>query len=272
MVIVSGSAALELSGKLNEPLTGRKWEYNIYPISFNEMQKHTSWFDEIRLLETRLVYGSYPDVINNPGYEKEILQNLTGSYLYKDLFTYQEIRKPKLIEKLVQLLAFQVASEVSYNELANNLQVSINTVEKYIDLLEKAFVIVILPSFSSNVRNEIKKSRKVYFYDNGVRNSIISHFNPVNLRNDIGQLWENYLVAERTKRNSYQNHYSNQYFWRTTQQQEIDYIEEYDSKLHAYEFKWSERKKVKLSKTFSSAYTDCEFSVINKENFTDFII
>lgn len=270
-LIVSGSSAFELSNNINEPLTGRKWEYQIYPISFTELQNHTSWFDEVRLLNTRLLYGLYPDVINNPGAEEEILKNLTGSYLYKDIFTFQDIRKPQLIEKLLQLLAFQVASEVSYNELAGNLQINIRTVESYIDLLEKSYVVFRLPSFSRNLRNELKKSRKIYFYDNGIRNSIISNFNTIDLRNDTGQLWENYLVSERIKRNAYKNFHCNAYFWRTTQQQEIDYIEEHSGKLNAYEFKWSKNKKAKLSQTFANAYPESNFAAINKENYSDFI-
>ncbi len=270
-LIVSGSSAFELSNKINEPLTGRKWEYQIFPISFDEMQNYSTWFDEIRLLESRLIYGSYPDVITHPGNEIQILKTLSNSYLYKDIFTFQDLRKPQLIEKLLQLLAFQIASEVSYNELANTLQVSIRTIEKYIDLLEKTYVVFRLPSFSRNLRNELKKSRKIYFYDNGIRNSIISNFNSLNLRNDVGQLWENYLVSERMKKISYQNLYCNSYFWRTTQQQEIDYIEEHSGKLFAYEFKWNSTKKAKLSKTFSAAYPEHEFTVINKENYTDFI-
>ena len=271
-LIVSGSSAFELSNRVNEPLTGRKWEYNLFTISFSEMQNHTSWFDENRMLESRLIYGSYPDVINNPGNEKQILSNLTSSYLYKDIFAFQEIRKPQLIDKLLQLLAFQLASEVSYNELANTLQVNVRTVEKYIDLLEKSFVIFRLPSFSRNIRTELKKSKKFYFYDNGIRNSLISNFNNINMRNDTGQLWENYLVTERLKKISYQNLFCNTYFWRTTQQQEIDYIEEHSGKLFAYEFKWNMNKKAKLSKTFAEAYPENEFMVINRDNYTDFVV
>jgi predicted AAA+ superfamily ATPase len=271
-LIVSGSSAFELSNKINEPLTGRKWEYELFPLSFGEMQNHTSWFDEMRLLETRMIYGYYPDVINHKGNEIEVLKNLVTSYLYKDIFTSQDIRKPRIIEKLLQQLAFQVASEVSYNEIANNLQINIATVEKYIDLLEKSYVVFRLPSFSRNIRNELKKSRKIYFYDNGVRNMIISNFNSIDLRNDIGQLWENFLVSERFKRNSYEGLYCNRYFWRTTQQQEIDYIEEHSGKLFAYEFKWNERKKAKFSKTFLGAYPESELKLVNKENYSDFII
>jgi predicted AAA+ superfamily ATPase len=270
-LIVSGSSSFELSNKINEPLTGRKWEYQLFPISFTELVKHNSWFDELRLLQTRLIYGSYPDVINNPGNEIEILNNLTSSYLYKDIFVFQDIRKPQILEKLLQLLALQLASEVSYNELSKSLSVNIKTVESYIDLLEKTYVIFRLASFSRNLRNELKKSRKVYFYDNGVRNAIISNFNSVEIRNDIGQLWENYLVSERLKRNSYNLKYCNKYFWRTTQQQEIDYIEEYSGKLNAHEFKWKGSKKSKLSKTFSNAYPNSSFSIINLDNYSDFL-
>ncbi|NOZ45239.1 MAG: ATP-binding protein [Chlorobi bacterium] len=270
-IVVSGSSAFELANKINEPLTGRKWEYHLFPLSFTEMENHTSWFDEKRLLETRLIFGSYPDVINNQGNEIQILRSLSNSYLYKDIFVFQDVRKPQIIEKLLQLLAFQIASEVSYNELAKSLQINIATVEKYIDLLEKTFVIFRLPSFSRNLRNELKKSRKIYFYDNGIRNSIISNFISLDLRADVGQLWENYLVSERFKKISYQNMFCNRYFWRTTQQQEIDYIEEHSGKLFAYEFKWNENKKARISKTFKVAYPENEFQIINKENYTDFI-
>jgi len=271
-LVVSGSSAFELANKINEPLTGRKWEYQLFPLSFAEMQDHTSWLDENRLLETRLIYGYYPDVVNNPGNEIEILKNLTYSYLFKDILAFQEIRKPQLIQKLLQQLAFQIASEVSFNEIAQNLNVSVITVEKYIDLLEKSFIIFRLPSFSRNLRNELKKSRKIYFYDNGIRNMLISNFNSMNLRNDTGQLWENFLVSERLKKINYQNLYCNRYFWRTTQQQEIDYIEEHSGKLFAFEFKWSEKKKQHISKTFSNAYPESEYQIINKENYHDFVV
>lgn len=270
-IIISGSSALELSNTINESLTGRKFEYVLHPLSFSELAEHTSWFDEVRLLENRLVYGYYPDVINNPGEEKDILKNLVSSYLYKDVFAYQEVRKPQIIEKLLQLLAFQLASEVNYNELAKNLGVNIATVEKYIDLLEKNYIVFRLLSYSRNIRNELKKSRKIYFFDNGVRNMLISNFNTIELRNDTGQLWENFLVSERVKHTSYNNLYCNRYFWRTSQHQEIDYIEEHSGKLYAFEFKWNANRKVALSKTFANAYPEHEFKVITKDNFTEFI-
>jgi predicted AAA+ superfamily ATPase len=269
-LIVSGSSALELSNKINEPLTGRKFEYVLYPLAFNELVEHTNIVEEIKMLQTRLVYGYYPDIINNLGNETEILKNLVTSYLYKDIFTFQDIRKPQIIEKLLQNLAFQVASEVNYNELSQNLGINSITIERYIDLLEKNYIIFRLYSFSRNIRNELKKSRKIYFYDNGVRNMIISNFNPIDLRQDKGQLWENYLVSERAKFLAYNNIYCNRYFWRTTQQQEIDYIEERSGKIFAYEMKWN-KSNSKLSKTFSNAYPNTQFEIINKENFFNFL-
>jgi predicted AAA+ superfamily ATPase len=270
-LLVSGSSAFELNSQINEPLTGRKWGYNIFTLSYEELKDHTTWIEEFGSLENRLLYGAYPDVINSPGNEQEVLFNLSGSYLYKDILSYNEVRKPQLLEKLLQFLAFQVASEVKYNELAKALQVNSRTIENYIDLLEKSFVIFRLASYSRNVRNEIKKSRKIYFYDNGIRNSLISNFNAINLRQDVGQLWENYLVAERVKRNAYHKNYCNSYFWRTTQQQEVDYIEEREGKLFAYEFKWGEKKTPKLPKTFQLAYPKHEFKLINRQNYDEFL-
>jgi len=269
-IIVSGSSALELSNAINEPLTGRKWEYQLFPLSFQELQQDKNWLNEVQLLDTRLIFGSYPDLVNHPGNEIEVLRNLTGSYLYKDIFSFQDIRKPQLLEKLMQLLALQMASEVSYHELAQQLEVNTRTVEHYIDLLEKTYVLFRLPSFSRNLRNELKKSRKIYFYDNGIRNSIISNFNPVNLRNDTGSLWENYLISERMKKNAYAKQYAQTYFWRTTQQQEIDYIEDYNGQLHAFEMKWG-KKTALPSIVFTDAYPNSTFTSINKENYTDFI-
>jgi len=269
-IIVSGSSALELSNKINEPLTGRKFEYILHPLSFNELVEHTNLFEETKMLHTRLVYGYYPDVVNNQGNETEILKNLVTSYLYKDIFSFQDIRKPQIIEKLLQNLAFQVASEVNYNELSQNLGINSVTIERYIDLLEKNYIIFRLYSFSRNIRNELKKSRKIYFYDNGVRNMLISNFNTIDLRQDKGQLWENFLVSERAKYLIYNNIYCNRYFWRTTQQQEIDYIEEHSGKIYAFEFKFN-KSKAQLSKTFINAYPNTEFEVINKDNFYKFI-
>lgn len=270
---VTGSSSLDLSNSINEPLTGRKFEYNLFPFSTNELVNHTSMLEEMRLLKNRLVYGFYPDVVNNPGEEKEILTNIVNSYLYKDVFEFQDIRKSSVIEKLVQALALQVGSEVSFNELGNLLGIDTVTVQRYVDLLEKAYVIFHIRSFSRNVRNELKKSIKIYFYDNGVRNSVISNFSPVELRSDIGALWENYLISDRIKNNAYHNKHAKYYFWRTTQKQEIDFIEEVDQNLFAYEFKYNPKKvNSKCPVTFSNNYPNVPFDVITSENYMDFVV
>ena len=270
---VTGSSSLDLPNSINEPLTGRKFEYNLFPFSTNELVNHTSMLEEMRLLKNRLVYGFYPDVVNNPGEEKEILTNIVNSYLYKDVFEFQDIRKSSVIEKLVQALALQVGSEVSFNELGNLLGIDTVTVQRYVDLLEKAYVIFHIRSFSRNVRNELKKSIKIYFYDNGVRNSVISNFSPVELRSDIGALWENFLISERIKNNTYHNKHAKYYFWRTTQKQEIDFIEEVDQNLFAYEFKYNPKKvNSKCPVTFSNNYPNVPFDVITSENYMDFVL
>ena len=270
---VTGSSSLDLSNSINEPLTGRKFEYNLFPFSTNELVNHTSILEEMRLLKNRLVYGFYPDVVNNPGEEKEILTNIVNSYLYKDVFEFQDIRKSSVIEKLVQALALQVGSEVSFNELGNLLGIDTVTVQRYVDLLEKAYVIFHIRSFSRNVRNELKKSIKIYFYDNGVRNSVISNFFPVELRSDTGALWENFLISERIKNNAYHNKHAKYYFWRTTQKQEIDFIEEVDQNLFAYEFKYNPKKvNSKCPVTFSNNYPNVPFDVITSENYMDFVV
>ena len=270
-VIVTGSSALELSNSVNESLTGRKFEYKMFPFSYNELVKANGSVDEGRLLEHRMIYGMYPDVVNNQGNEKEILTNIVSSYLYKDIFEFQDIRKPEIIEKLLQAIALQIGSEVSFNELAQLLGIDTATVQRYIDLLEKSYILFHLRSFSRNIRNELKKSRKIYFYDNGIRNALISNYNSLAIRNDTGALWENYLISERFKRNNYSLNYANFYFWRTTQQQEIDYIEERDGLLHCYEFKWNSAKKATLTKTFSSNYPNSVFTLVHPDNYTDFI-
>ncbi len=270
-VVVSGSSAFELSNRLQEPLTGRKYEYFLYPLSFSEMTNHSGAMEEQRLLEHRLIYGYYPEVVTNVGEEEEILSLLTNSYLYKDLFAVEQLKKPVYLEKLLQALALQVGSEVSYNELGQFVGADNQTIERYIDLLEKAFIIFRLQALSRNVRNEIKRTRKIYFYDNGVRNAIIKNYHPLAMRQDVGALWENFLISERMKINHYKRRYVNRFFWRTKQQQEIDYIEEYGGKLHAYEFKWNPNKNVRFPKTFTRAYPDSETQVITKDNFMDFL-
>jgi predicted AAA+ superfamily ATPase len=269
--IVTGSSALDLSNNINEPLTGRKFEYTLLPFSTKELMQHTDMLTERRLLEHRLIFGMYPDVANNQGDEREILTNIVSSYLYKDIFSFQDIRKPEIIEKLLQALALQLGGEVSFNELGNLLGINSATVQRYIDLLEKSFVIFHLKSFSRNLRNELKKSHKIYFYDNGVRNAFISNFNPISIREDIGSLWENFMISERVKRNTYNINHCNSYFWRTMQQQEVDYIEEKDGHLYAYEFKWNTSKKAKLTRTFSDNYPNSSFLLVNPDNYLEFI-
>lgn len=270
-VIVTGSSSLDIANHLNEPLTGRKFEYNLYPLSFGEMVNHTSEIEETRLLEHRLVYGYYPDVVNNPGEEQKMIQLITNSYLYKDILALEQIRKPVLVDKMLQALALQMGNEVSYNELGQLVGADKETIEKYIDLLEKSFVIFTLPSLNRNMRNELKKAKKVYFWDNGIRNAIIKNFNPINLRQDVGALWENFVITERIKFNHYRELYTNKWFWRTITQQEIDFVEEYEGKLHAYEFKWN-NDKVRFPKSFAEAYPESEFKHITRTNFKEIIL
>ena len=271
-LLVSGSSSLDLMSEINEPLTGRKREYFLFPISWHELRDHFGYLKVSQQLEQRIIYGMYPEVINNPGKEKEVLRELTGGFLYKDLLAYQGIRKPDLIERLLRALALQVGSEVSYNELAGLLQVDKKTISTYIDLLEKAFIVFRLQSFRKNLRNEIAAGRKIYFYDTGIRNSLIAAFAPMEMRQDAGLLWENFLIAERMKHNHYSGRWVNPYFWRTVQQQEIDYIEEAGGKLFSFEVKWKSRAGFRISKTFLSAYPDSENSVITRDNFTEFVM
>lgn len=271
-LIATGSSAFELPNKINEPLTGRKWEFRLFPISFSEMEKHHGFFEEQKLLPHRLVYGYYPEVVNNGGNEMDILKSLSDSYLYKDILMWEQIKKPDKLIKLMQALAFQVGNQVSYNELGQLVGLNNETVEKYILLLEQTFIIFRLNSFSRNLRNELKSSRKIYFYDNGIRNALIANFNPIELRNDAGALWENFMISERMKKNAYAQKFVNSYFWRTHEQQEIDYIEEQNGKLLAVEFKWNAKTKNKLPKTFLNTYTKAECKTITPENFEEFIM
>ncbi len=270
-VIATGSSAFELANEINEPLTGRKWEYRLFPISWQELINHTHFLAARGQLENRLIYGMYPDILTSPGEERRTLQELSSSYLFKDLLAFKGIRRPEVLEKLLRVLALQVGSEVSYNELSRLVEIDKITVENYIRLLEQAFVVFRLLPLSWNLRNEINTSRKVYFYDNGIRNALIGNFSPLALRSDVGALWENFLISERMKANHYQQAYGNGYFWRTHAQQEIDYIEEYDGRLHAYEFKWNPKAKARFSKSFTGAYPDATTKVISRDNFEEFL-
>ena len=268
-LFVSGSSSFDLGNELNEPLTGRKWEYELFPISWEEYENKIGFVNSEQQLENRLLYGFYPDVINNQGNEKETLKSLVNSYLYRDILAFSGIRKPEVLEKLLQALALQMGSEVNYNELSQTVGINKVTVQKYIEILEKGYIVFKMNSFSRNLRSEIKQNRKIYFYDNGVRNMIIGNFNPLDLRVDKGALWENFLVSERRKQNLYKDTFSKMYFWRTKQQQEIDLVEESSGQIFGYQFKWNS-KKANFPKTFTETY-NAETSLINKENFRDFV-
>ncbi len=270
-LIVSGSSSFDLGDRLNEPLTGRKWEYELFPISWEEYEKKHGFLSAEQQLENRLLYGFYPDVLNNPGEEKQILKQLVNSYLYRDILAFSDIRKPQVIEDLLQALALQMGNEVNYNELAQTVGINKITIQKYIEALEKGYVIFRLRSYTKNVRNEIRRSRKIYFYDNGVRNMLIGNFNPLNLRQDKGSLWENFLVSERKKQNIYKDTFARMFFWRSRQQQEVDYVEEINYKITGFEFKWTAPKNARLPKTFTEAYK-ADAAIIDRNNFREFVI
>ncbi len=271
-LIATGSSAFELANKINEPLTGRKFEFKIFPISFEEMVNQHGFIEENRLLPHRLVFGYYPEVITSAGKEKEMLKLISDSYLYKDILQWDKIKKSDKLLKLLQALAYQLGSEVSYNELSKIVGLDNQTIEKYIQLLEQVYIIFRLPSFSRNHKKELSKSRKIYFFDNGIRNALIADFRLLEMRTDIGALWENFLISERLKLINYNNIWTNTYFWRTQNQQEIDYIEEMDGTLYAYEFKWNANKNTKLPKTFSRTYPNHEFKVISPDNYEEFVM
>src|SRR5690606_29643949 len=264
-LFISGSSALEFSDAIVEPLTGRKWEHTLLPFSWNELKNHFSFFETHRRLEQFLVTGMYPEVVTHPANAREILIELSGSYLYKDILELSGIRKPEILVKLLQALAWQIGSEVSYNELAQIIGADKGTVSNYIDLLEKSFVVFRLAPLARNLRNEIKSSRKIYFYDNGIRNSIINNFAPIVQRNDIGALWENFLVSERIKQMAFTPMYVKSYFWRSKDQAEIDFVEEGDGKISAYEFKWNPKAKSHFPNSFVQAYQPEDKRIIHRE-------
>lgn len=272
-LLVTGSSALGLQDKLNEPLTGRKYEYHLYPISTGELYSNDGLLRVKQSLETRLIYGSYPDVINHADEAKELLMNIADSYLYKDLLSLDDIRRPMLLEKILIALALQVGSEVSYNEIAQTVGSDSKTVEKYIDLLSKCYIIFQLNAFSRNIRTELKKSKKIYFYDNGIRNAILQNFAPISLRQDIGALWENFIISERIKANHYNRRYVKSYFWRTTTQQEIDYIEECDGAFSVFEMKWNPKKaNTTIPQSFQKNYNVAEIAIVTPMNYLEHII
>lgn len=270
-VYLTGSSALDLNKEINESLTGRKWEYKLYPISWQEWENKVGFLQAEQDLENRLIYGFYPDVLNNPLEASEIISQLADSYLYKDILSLAGLRKPDKLHQLTQALAYQIGSEYSNQEIAQLIRVDAKTVDSYIDLLEKAFIVYRLRPYSKNLRNELKSMSKIYFYDNGIRNAVIQDFRPLNLRNDVGALWENFLITERLKYLEYHGMKAKTYFWRTKQQQEIDYIEVNSAQLSAVEFKWNPLKKVNFSKSFTNNY-EATLMEISRENFRTFVM
>ncbi len=268
-IIALGSSAIELTDKISQPLTGRKVDIHLFPFAFRELASDHGLIQEKALLEHRLIYGYYPEVVTKPGYEKEILSLLSKEYLLKDIFKISNVKKPYILENLLTALALQLGEQVSYNELSRLLSIDKETVMRYIYLLEQAYIIFKVPAFSRNLRKEIKKGKKIYFYDNGIRNALINNFNPISKRNDIGALWENFLMAERRKMLFYHKPGTQMFFWRTKSQAEVDYVEQYQTELKAYEFKWSRSRKGK-PRSFIEAYK-VDIKTITKDNFIDFI-
>lgn len=271
-VIATGSSSFELASKVNESLTGRKREFRMYPLTFGEMVQHTQFLDEVRMIPHRMVYGYYPEVVCNPGDERAILKELSDSYLYKDILSLDSINKPDKLVRLLKALALQIGSQVSYNEIGTLIGLDSKTVERYVDILEKSFIVFRLGTFSRNLRNELKASRKIYFWDLGIRNAVIGNLAQIENRTDAGELWENFVIAERMKRNAYKCSFAQSYFWRTRQQHEIDYLEEEDGILYAFEFKWNLRKaNVKCPESFKTAYPEAVYKVITPENIEEFL-
>lgn len=271
-LLVTGSSSLDLNDTIKEPLTGRKWEFHLYPFSYHELTRHFDYFEMERRLPERLIFGSYPEVVlAPPERQRDVLIELTDSYLFKDILSLVNVRKPTQLLNLLKALALQVGNQVSYNELSQTSGLDNETVLRYIDLLEQSFIVFRLGALSRNLRTEIKRSRKIYFYDNGILNAMTGNFSETEFRNDIGALWENYLVSERLKVNHYGRNYAHTYFWRTTLQQEIDYIEEMDGKMEAFEFKWNPKWKTRFPSSFLKAYPEAQTEVISRENYTDFL-
>jgi len=271
-LVATGSSSFALANKINEPLTGRKFEYRMYPFSFAEMVSNTNLLEEKRMLPHRVVFGYYPDIVMHPGDEQMLLTQLANSYLYKDVFEIESIRRPEKIVKLLKALAYQIGSEVSLNELAQLCDMDAKTVDKYITLLEQAYIVFRLGSFSRNLRNELKSKQKVYFYDNGIRNAVIGDFSLIETRQDAGHLFENFVISECVKNNAYKSNNVSSYFWRTTTRQEIDYVEVDGQQITALEIKWNPKRKASLPESFSTAYPNTEYKVINRDNIEDLLI
>ena len=270
-VIATGSSSFELANEIKEPLTGRKFEHFLFPISFLELVNNSGLLEEKRVLSHRLIFGTYPEVLNYPGLEHKILSSLSDSYLYKDILVWKSIKKPQALEKLLKALAFQIGSEVSYHELAQLSGLDSHTVENYIDILEKAFIVYKVNGLYRNKRNELKKSKKIYFFDNGIRNAVIANFNMPENRNDTGALWENYIFSERFKYTHYDDIILNRYFWRNKTKQEIDLLEEREGKLFAYEMKWNPRARYRFPNAFTESYPEHITEIITTDNYVQFL-
>ena len=271
-VVATGSSSFDLANKVSEPLTGRKLTLTLYPVSYSELAETVGAFEARAELERWLIWGGYPSIVTaEPGLRERLLGELVGSYLYRDILELDGVRRAEKIVDLLRLLAFQIGQEVSISELATTLALGRPTVERYLDLLEKVFVIFRTGGLARNLRKEVTKTARYYFYDNGVRNSLIQNFNRLNLRNDIGQLWENYLMVERRKANQYAGRGANAYFWRTYDQKELDYVEEREGRLFGYEFKWQGQVRGATQREFQAAYPGAEVTTITRENFTEFI-
>lgn len=272
-IIVTGSSMFDLSNKLGEPLTGRQYTFKLYPLSQMEYTPNESIIETSARLEERMIFGNYPELLlfNDREEKKRYLNELISAYLLKDILSFEGIRNSSKMINILRMIAFQLGKEVSLEEVGRHTGLSRNTVERYLDLLSKVFIVFKLPGFSKNLRSEITKTSRWYFFDNGIRNALIANFNPLSLRNDTGELWENYVIAERIKFQQYTDYYSANYFWRTYQQQEIDWIEEMDGRLHAYEIKYNTHKKAKVPTAWAQAYPEASFDVINPENYLDWI-
>lgn len=273
-VIATGSSVFDLSNKLGEPLVGRKNTIYLFPLAQMEFTKYQNFKETTQKLEERLLFGSYPELEQYPDWNDKInyLKEIVNSYLLKDILVYEGIKQSNKILDLLKLIAFQVGQEVSLQELARQLGISKNTVESYLDLLSKVFVIYKVPGFSRNLRKEITKSNRWYFYDNGIRNAIIANFSRLESRTDVGSLWENYVASERVKYQNYTQKTVSNYFWRTYDQQELDWLEEENGILRGYEFKWNENRKAKIPTAFAKGYPEASFEVVNRENYLDFIV
>jgi hypothetical protein len=272
-ILATGSASFDLANKINEPLTGRKRTLSLYPVSYAEIAQTWGVFEAKTQLERWLLWGGYPAVVTaESAAEREVmLGELVGSYLYRDILELDGVRRSDRIVDLLRLLAFQIGQEVSLSELGSSLALNRQTVGRYLDLLEKVFVIFRVSGFSRNLRKEITKNTRYYFFDNGVRNSLIQNFNPLELRNDVGQLWENYMMVERRKANHYAGRAANSYFWRTYDQKEIDLVEERGGALYGYEFKWQGQMRPATRRAFMAAYPDAQVQTVTRDSLADFL-